>query len=459
MMATGTKRKMDDCWDEWWQEEDGDEDRAERFEKYFKAEETTEPADPAERQFTCSIAISCAELPPFTSRTAYKEHCRLEHSNPCSFCKRILPSKKMLDLHIMEIHDSFFQVLAERGNSYECFVDNCTRKCSGPFKRKLHLMDKHKFPASFNFHVILGKGRGKDGKVNVVKAASPKRSPQFPPRVVAPKKTNGESLDKESNLPPPSDCSSSSTTTLATTAAESGSKKRSGKPRSKNKKASTTKDDSLDSNMIEPDDDDTPMDQNSNISDNPPSLDDDPFQSLVDSVKKLSLVPRSVSHKPKQQQQPMSLISSAAATAMQIERPLTMTVEPLVPIPTITKTNSWSTSVSSITSVPSPADAYCSSSRSQASSAALAPKYQGHTANQGGMWTREKVLAAYLSRIPQRGKEAERLWKEKRSARVVASGVVGVVVVGSAEISTSRMEEDDEEDGTGDGFDFIDFDS
>ncbi|KAI8620128.1 hypothetical protein BC830DRAFT_1059629, partial [Chytriomyces sp. MP71] len=111
---------------------------------------------------TCSLAVACAALAPFTSRAAYKLHCRTAHSNQCTTCKRILPTRKLLDLHIAEIHDAYFRVLAEKDNAYECFVDGCQRKCSGPFKRKLHLMDKHQFPASFNFHVILGKGKGKE---------------------------------------------------------------------------------------------------------------------------------------------------------------------------------------------------------------------------------------------------------------------------------------------------------
>ncbi|ORY51561.1 hypothetical protein BCR33DRAFT_656020, partial [Rhizoclosmatium globosum] len=105
---------------------------------------------------TCSLSNACSSLPPFSSRAAYKDHCRSIHHNPCSICKRILPSKHLLDLHLKELHDSFFSVLAERENSYECFVEGCVRKCSGPFKRKLHLMDAHQFPHSFDFHVILG---------------------------------------------------------------------------------------------------------------------------------------------------------------------------------------------------------------------------------------------------------------------------------------------------------------
>lgn len=52
-----------------------------------------------------------------------------------------------------ESHDSFFQAKVARGYPmYECLVEGCGMKFNTDRDRHRHLVDKHKFPISFEFH-------------------------------------------------------------------------------------------------------------------------------------------------------------------------------------------------------------------------------------------------------------------------------------------------------------------
>ena len=86
----------------------------------------------------------------------YEQHYHLQHENVCSQCKRILPTNHILHLHLLEVHDSYFKVLAEKEHSYECFVDDCFRKSQTPKSRIRHLIQIHKYPRSFEFDVVHG---------------------------------------------------------------------------------------------------------------------------------------------------------------------------------------------------------------------------------------------------------------------------------------------------------------
>lgn len=62
-------------------------------------------------EFTCQVA-GCCQV--FDVLEAYEHHYHALHRNVCSFCKRAFPSGHLLDTHILEWHDSLFQILAER---------------------------------------------------------------------------------------------------------------------------------------------------------------------------------------------------------------------------------------------------------------------------------------------------------------------------------------------------------
>lgn len=61
--------------------------------------------------FACQVA-GCCQV--FDALDDYEHHYHTLHGNVCSFCKRAFPSGHLLDAHILEWHDSLFQILSER---------------------------------------------------------------------------------------------------------------------------------------------------------------------------------------------------------------------------------------------------------------------------------------------------------------------------------------------------------
>ncbi|OOQ89801.1 C2H2 type zinc finger domain protein [Penicillium brasilianum] len=100
-------------------------------------------------------------LPPhretvsFASYEDYEVHYQQAHVNRCSECSKNFPTAHFLNLHIAENHDSLVVAMRERGEkTYGCFVEDCERKCSTPRSRRLHLIDKHMFPRTYNFYIV-----------------------------------------------------------------------------------------------------------------------------------------------------------------------------------------------------------------------------------------------------------------------------------------------------------------
>ncbi|KAJ3410409.1 hypothetical protein HDV05_003820 [Chytridiales sp. JEL 0842] len=179
-----------------------------RFKKYYRLTEgdieiLKEDAlrQGKQLEIRCTLSHACS-LQTFAHIADYENHYQTLHNNVCSQCKRTLPTARLLHLHIQEIHDSYFQSQAEKGNVYECFVEGCQRKCSGPFKRKLHMIDSHEFPKDFDFDVILGTGKSRNGKSK--RAKSPTKQVMPPQPAV-----------KEPTSPPTADLDALSSSMLA----------------------------------------------------------------------------------------------------------------------------------------------------------------------------------------------------------------------------------------------------
>lgn len=108
----------------------------------------------AARVMQCTLAPHKETL-CFDSQEEYELHYAKEHTNRCATCSKNFPTARFLELHIEENHNSLREALAARGEkTYGCFVEGCDRKCSTPQKRRLHLIDKHMFPRSYNFRVV-----------------------------------------------------------------------------------------------------------------------------------------------------------------------------------------------------------------------------------------------------------------------------------------------------------------
>ncbi|XP_066211606.1 zinc finger protein 511 [Saccopteryx leptura] len=106
------------------------------------------PERPRVPEFTCQVA-GCCQL--FDTLEDYEHHYHTLHRNMCSFCKRAFPSGHLLDIHILEWHDSLFQILSERQDMYQCLVEGCTVKFKTSKDRKDHLVRRHLYPADFRF--------------------------------------------------------------------------------------------------------------------------------------------------------------------------------------------------------------------------------------------------------------------------------------------------------------------
>jgi len=99
--------------------------------------------------FVCHIG-GCTSL--FENVVDYENHYATVHKNVCKECKKILPSIRLLELHILETHDSIFKALSKSKKMYECLVESCKRKFRSDHTRRLHLIDYHQYPKTFRFH-------------------------------------------------------------------------------------------------------------------------------------------------------------------------------------------------------------------------------------------------------------------------------------------------------------------
>ncbi|ORY92109.1 hypothetical protein BCR43DRAFT_80687 [Syncephalastrum racemosum] len=110
---------------------------------------------------TISCELSACRQPAgtvlaFPSIAAYEAHYEARHRNVCTECQRVFPSFFFLQLHIDEIHNVIMLMQKERGEKiYRCYVETCTKHFMSPKMRRLHLIDKHKYPRTYPFALPL----------------------------------------------------------------------------------------------------------------------------------------------------------------------------------------------------------------------------------------------------------------------------------------------------------------
>ncbi|XP_075221245.1 zinc finger protein 511-like isoform X1 [Lycorma delicatula] len=118
--------------------------------------------------FPCCIP-TCKLI--LTSLAEFEMHYNSCHRFICSQCKKSLPSAHLLDLHLSEIHDSFFEAQAERNFMYRCFIETCNHLSKTPDYRRQHCIEEHKFPPHdfrFDNHNKKNLKRKGDAKINEV---------------------------------------------------------------------------------------------------------------------------------------------------------------------------------------------------------------------------------------------------------------------------------------------------
>jgi len=102
-----------------------------------------------DKQILCRFA-GCNQI--FTDTPTYESHYNTAHFFACSICNRSFPSSYLLDLHISEMHDTFFAARVERGDlMFRCLVDICEHVFKTSEERKKHVMKIHHYPYNFPY--------------------------------------------------------------------------------------------------------------------------------------------------------------------------------------------------------------------------------------------------------------------------------------------------------------------
>jgi len=103
--------------------------------------------------FANTFACTASGCPArFRTVSSFEAHLFSRHRHRCSVCQRDLTTPRLLDMHIAELHDSYFAVMAKKRPSYACLVDDCRVVCSTNDERRKHLIQEHHYPLYFDFH-------------------------------------------------------------------------------------------------------------------------------------------------------------------------------------------------------------------------------------------------------------------------------------------------------------------
>ncbi|XP_060079684.1 uncharacterized protein LOC132559090 [Ylistrum balloti] len=100
------------------------------------------------QQFSCQLA-NCGRK--FNSHASYENHYGLVHSRVCQTCHKSFPTNHLLDLHILEWHDTMFALQTKKEPMFNCLVESCKCKFSTRKERKNHVVKNHKYPSNYRF--------------------------------------------------------------------------------------------------------------------------------------------------------------------------------------------------------------------------------------------------------------------------------------------------------------------
>ncbi|XP_017793925.1 PREDICTED: zinc finger protein 511 [Habropoda laboriosa] len=103
------------------------------------------------KEFPCHVT-GCRAT--FKTLIDFEMHYNSNHRYVCGECKKSLPNPRLLDIHIQETHDSFFQVLCMKQPMYQCYVSECDLKFNNASERRKHCVEVHKFPKNFRYNNV-----------------------------------------------------------------------------------------------------------------------------------------------------------------------------------------------------------------------------------------------------------------------------------------------------------------
>ncbi|XP_058792595.1 zinc finger protein 511 [Phymastichus coffea] len=99
------------------------------------------------KEFRCN---ACNDT--FQNLLDYELHYHNSHHFICTECKKWRPTARLLEIHVQEMHDSFFKILADKQPMYKCLVSGCAMKFKDSIERKEHCIETHAFPKNYRFY-------------------------------------------------------------------------------------------------------------------------------------------------------------------------------------------------------------------------------------------------------------------------------------------------------------------
>jgi hypothetical protein len=108
------------------------------------------------KRLTNRLRYSCVDP---TCKLAFRtihecnEHYQEHHVFCCRECPQVMPNDRLLDMHLQEVHDSFFAVSLDHGKVHlSCLIEDCPQEFASDDIRHKHLHQTHGYPKWFRFH-------------------------------------------------------------------------------------------------------------------------------------------------------------------------------------------------------------------------------------------------------------------------------------------------------------------
>ena len=117
--------------------------------KWIDTTPQDEISDSDDEESTC-----CELCGQSVANSDYDHHYESVHVHCCSFCGRVYPSAHLLSIHLEENHDSFFVVMSEKKNMFQCLVEDksqCSKTFRTALERDAHMVSDHFYVSGYSF--------------------------------------------------------------------------------------------------------------------------------------------------------------------------------------------------------------------------------------------------------------------------------------------------------------------
>ncbi|KAF7992423.1 hypothetical protein HCN44_001748 [Aphidius gifuensis] len=157
MIGTGTRSIDDPLFDD-----------SHKFCKVFQRtgvtiEDDEDLCHPVMKEFPCNVS-GCSAV--FHTLVDFEIHYNGAHRFTCLECGKIKSNARLLEIHIQELHNCFFKLLAEKKPMYQCFVSECEELFLNPNQRKEHCKKIHKFPKNYRYDETSRYQKQKQSKID-----------------------------------------------------------------------------------------------------------------------------------------------------------------------------------------------------------------------------------------------------------------------------------------------------